>query len=100
MAHQLKSWDIWHHPFGHIGYSRLKKLFDHKLVTSFFVDCNSQMADCVPCTEAKQSVIPFNKKGERKTEPGEIMHINVWGKYDTALINSFYYYLLMVGDTS
>jgi len=56
------------------------------------------MADCVPYTEAKQSVIPFNIKGEQKTEPGEITHINVWGKYDTASINSFYYYLLMVDN--
>jgi len=58
------------------------------------------MADCVPCTEAKQSVISFNKKGEQKTELGEIMHINVWGKYNTASINSFYYYLLIVDDAS
>ncbi len=100
MVQQLKSWDIWHHYFGHIGYSGLKKLFDHKLVTGFFVDHNSQMADCVPYTEAKQSVIPFNKKGEWETELGEIMHINVWGKYDTASINGFYYYLLMVDDMS
>jgi hypothetical protein len=64
MAYQLKSWDVWHHCFGHIGYSGLKKLFNHKLVISFFIDHNSQMADCVPCTEVKQSVIPFNKKGE------------------------------------
>jgi len=100
VVQQLKSWDIWHHYFGHIGYSGLKKLFDHKLVTGFFVDHNSQMADCVPYTEAKQSVIPFNKKGEWETELGEIMHINVWGKYDTASINGFYYYLLMVDDMS
>jgi transposase InsO family protein len=58
------------------------------------------MADCVACTEAKQSVIPFNKKGERKTELGEITHIDVWGKYDIASINGFYYYLLMVDDMS
>jgi hypothetical protein len=82
VAYQLKSWDVWHHCFGHISYSGLKKPFDHKLVISFFIDRDSQMADCVPYTEAKQSVIPFNKKGERKTEPGEIMHINVWEKYD------------------
>jgi transposase InsO family protein len=58
------------------------------------------MADCVPCTEAKQSVIPFNKKGEQKTKLGEIMHLDIWGKYDTASIKGFYYYLLMVDDAS
>jgi hypothetical protein len=98
-VHQLKSWDVWHCHFGHISYSRLKKLFDCKLVTGFFIDCDSQMADYVPCIEAKQSVILFNKKGEQETKLGEITHIDIWGKYNTASIKGFYYYLLMVDDT-
>jgi hypothetical protein len=35
------------------------------------------MPNYVACTEAKQSVIPFNKKGEQETEPEEVTHINV-----------------------
>ena len=58
------------------------------------------MSDCVACTEAKQSVILFNKKGEHDTEPGDLTHIDVWGKYDVALINNFQYYLLLVDDAS
>jgi len=52
------------------------------------------------CIEAKQSVIPFNKGKERDMEPGDLTHVNVWGKYDVASINKFQYYLLFVDDTS
>jgi len=52
------------------------------------------------CTEAKQLVIPFNKKGDHKRKPGELTHIDVWGKYDVASINGFSYYLLLVDDAS
>jgi len=51
-------------------------------------------------TEAKQSVIPFNKKGEHNMKPGELTHIDVWGQYDVASINNFQYYLLLVDDAS
>src|SRR6266851_9061408 len=96
---QLKGWDTWHCCFGHIGYSELHKIFDRELVTGFLVDCTSSMSDCVACTEAKQSVILFNKKGEHDTKPGDLTHIDVWGKYNVALINKFQYYLLFVDDT-
>ncbi len=58
------SWDTWHRCFGHIGYSGLKNLLNWQLVSGFDVDRSSPMSDCAACTEAKQSVIPFNKKGD------------------------------------
>jgi len=95
-----KDWNTWHRRFAHIGYSGLRKTFDKKLVTGFHVNRESPMPDCIACTEAKQSVIPFNKTGERKTNPGELTHIDVWGKYEVTSINGFQYYLLMVDDAS
>src|SRR6266851_3239097 len=94
------SWDTWHRRFGHIGYSRLKNLLDRWLVSGFDVNRSSPMSDCMACTEDKQSVIPFNKKGDQDTLPGELMHVNVWGKYDVASINGHSYYLLLIDDTS
>src|SRR6266851_5224514 len=95
-SQQLKSWDTWHHCFGHIGYSGLHKLFDQELVTGFFIDHDSSISDCAACTEAKQSVIPFNKKGECDTKPGNLTHVDVWGKYDIALINKFQYFFSLL----
>ena len=95
-----QSWDIWHRRFGHVGFSGLQRTLDLCLVTGFSVDCDSPKSDCVACTEAKQSVIPFNKTGEHNTHPGDLTHMDVWGKYDVASINGSQYYLLMVDDAS
>jgi len=56
-------------------------------------------ADCLACTEAKQSVKPFDQHSERNTEPGDLTHIDLWGKYDTTSINSNHYYILFVDDS-
>ncbi len=74
---QLKSWNVWHCHFSHIGFSGLHKLSDKQLVTGFTVNHTSQFSDCTACTEAKQSVIPFNKGREHDTEPEELMHVDV-----------------------
>jgi hypothetical protein len=94
-----KSWNMWHRCFTHISISGLCKLFKKQLVTGFNVDCESAFSDCTACTEAKQSVIPFSKMADHNTEPGELTHIDVWGKYPVSSINGFQYYLLMVDDT-
>jgi hypothetical protein len=50
-----------------------------KLVDGFNIDVQTAKPDCVTCTEAKQHVEPFPKSVKRKTEPGELTHIDVWG---------------------
>jgi GAG-pre-integrase domain len=47
------SWETWHCPFGHIGYSGPQNLLDKKLVDGFNVDEHTLKPDCVACTEAK-----------------------------------------------
>jgi hypothetical protein len=58
------------------------------------------MPDCTACTEAKQSVILFNKKGDHEMLLGELTHVDIWGKYKVASINRYSYYLLLVDDAS
>jgi len=91
---------VWHRHFTHIGISGLCRLFDKQLVTGFNVDRESTFSDCEAYTEAKQSVILFNKTVDHDAEPGELTHIDVWGKYSVSSINGFQYYLLMVDDAS
>jgi len=95
-----KSWDMWHCHFRHVGFSRLQRMLDLQLVMGFNMDCKSPKSDCMACTEAKQSVLPFNKKGDNNTHPGDLTHINIWGKYNITLINGCQYYLLMVDNAS
>jgi Reverse transcriptase (RNA-dependent DNA polymerase)/gag-polypeptide of LTR copia-type/Integrase core domain/GAG-pre-integrase domain len=95
-----QSWETWHKRFGHIGYSSLQQILDKNLVEGFNVNTRTPKPDCVACTEAKQSVEPFDQHTEKETEPGDLTHIDLWGKYDTVSINGNQYYLLMVDDSS
>ena len=68
------------------------------MVEEFTVDEDSPKPDCIACTEAKQHVKPFPKSSIRKTEAGELTHIDLWGKYLIRSINGHQYYLLLVDD--
>ena len=76
-----QSWETWHKLFGHINYLGLQKLLDLKLVNRFNIDTWTPKPDCIACTEAKQTVELFNKSSEQVSEPGELIHINMRGKY-------------------
>ena len=93
-----QSWEIWHKRYGHIGYSGLQRLLDLHLVDGFTVDTRTPKPDCVACTEAKQTEEPFGKKTDRVTKPGELTHIDVWGKYRLTSINGNQYYIVFVDD--
>ena len=75
-----QSWETWHKRFGHISYLGLQKLLNLKLVNGFNADTRTPKLDCIACTGSKQTVEPFNESSEQVTEPGELTHINMWGK--------------------
>ena len=100
VAHEpAQSWEMWHKQFGHISYSGLQQLLDKKLVEGFNVDTRTPKPDCIPCTEAKQFEESYPQHSNHKTKPGDLTHINLWGKYDVASINGNYYYILFVDDS-
>src|SRR6266446_1594703 len=73
-------------------------MLDNNLVEGCSIDTRTQKPDCIACTESKQTVEPFGKPTERKTEPGELTHIDLWGKYSITSINGNNYYILFVDD--
>ena len=95
-----QSWETWHRRFGHINYYGLQKLYNLKLVNGFNVDTRTAKPDCIACTEAKQHVKPFNKEAHQESEPGELTHIDLWGKYAVRSIQGNYYYVVLVDDAS
>jgi hypothetical protein len=96
----MDSWLTWHKRFGHIGYTGLQTILDHQMVNGFTVNPNSQKSDCTACIQAKMSERPFGPATNRKTEIGELTHMDLWGKYDVASIHGNQYYLLMIDDAS
>jgi len=100
VAHEsAQSWEIWHKWFGHIGYSRLQHMLDKNIVEGFSIDTHMPKPDCITCTKAKKSVEPFAQDSNWRTKPGDLTHINLWGKYDTASINGNHHYILFVDDS-
>jgi hypothetical protein len=95
----VQNWETWHKRLGHISYSGLQQMLDNNLVEGFNVNIHTPKPDCVACTEAKQSVEPFGRHSDRKTQPGDLTHIDLWGKYGTASINGNHYYILFVDDS-
>jgi IS30 family transposase len=85
--------------FGHVGYSGPKKLLKGKMVDRFNVNIHSPKLRCIACTEAKQHREPFPKSTTRKTEPGELTHIDLWGKYTIKSIHGNQYYVVFVDST-
>ena len=94
----VQNWETWHRRFAHTSYGRLQYMLDNNLVYGFTVDTSTPKPDCVACTESKQTIKPFSKKSEHKTEPGELTHIDLWGKYAIPSINGNNYYILFVDD--
>jgi len=86
-----QSWETWHKRYGHIGYSGLQKLLDNNMVEGLKVDMNMPKPDCVACMEAKQHVKPFPKITNRNTQTGDLIHIDLWGKYTIRSINGNQY---------
>ena len=94
------SWAIWHWHFGHVGYSGLLKLLEKCLVDGLNINLTSDRPDCIACTEAKMSKSPYGPSSKQFTRPGELTHVDLWGKYHIASINGSCYYLLMVDDAT
>src|SRR6202522_3433372 len=71
-AEPAQSWQTWHKRFGHTSYGRLQYMLDNDLAEGFSIDMRTQKPNCIACTELKQTVEPFGKLAERKTESGEL----------------------------
>lgn len=79
----------------------MKYLQSKCLVDGFTVDASTSQPDCGACTEAKQSVKPFNKENQSAhTEKGELTHMDLWGKYNVTSISEHQYYLFLIDDAT
>jgi len=94
------SWEMWHRRFSHVGYSGLQRLLDKSMVDGFRVDMWSPRPDCVACTESKHAEKPYRLAEKKDTKLGELTHVDIWGKYETASIHRSHYYVVMIDDAS
>jgi transposase InsO family protein len=95
------TWDEWHHKYGHVSATGLKRLLADKLVDRFEVDETLMMGDCDACIQAKQSHVPFPKKAKsRSKEPGELTHTDVWGPARTTSWSGMRYNITFIDNST
>ena len=97
---QALPWEILHQHFGHISYSGLEKLVQLDLVDRLQVDMKSLKPDCISCIKAKLFEAPYRQVSRMETKIGELMHVDLWGKYDIKSINGNQYYLLLIDNAA
>ena len=96
----MQNWEMWHRHFGHVSYTRLQNFYNKKIVEGFTVDINTPKPDCDACIQAKQTIALFNGKSDQNTKPGDLTHIDLWGKYQIKSIHGNQYYILFVDDAA
>ena len=94
------NWETWHKRFGHVGYSGLQKLLENELVEGLEINKKTPKPDCIAYMEAKLSEASYGPATNRYTWPGQLTHLDLWGKYDVTSIHGNRYYLLLVDDTT
>jgi hypothetical protein len=75
-------------------------MHDYEQVEGLQIELNSLKPNCIACTEAKLSVAPYGPMSKCPMKPGELTHMDLWGKYDIAEIHGNSYYLLMIDDAT
>ncbi|KAF5193416.1 Retrovirus-related pol polyprotein from transposon re1 [Thalictrum thalictroides] len=85
---------LWHKRLGHPSVDRLNK------ISSIKSDVSSFHSHCDVCIRAKQTRILFQSSKTRSNEPFDLIHIDIWGGYQTTSHTGAHYFLTVVDDYS
>jgi hypothetical protein len=97
----VKSWEVWHKCYGHIGMDNLQELLTKELLDGLTMDTQTPKYDCIPCTKAKQHCEPFLTTKENKvTVPGELTHSDIWGPYSVKSLHGNKYFVTFLEDST
>ena len=97
--------DLWHRRLGHISYEALAKMAQDQLVTGMNVTASefrqyAKTHTCEVCVQAKHRAAPFRSRVERSTVPGQCLHSDVCGPYETESLGGGRYTHTMYDEAS
>jgi hypothetical protein len=81
---------LWHCRLGHIGETRLSKLYTERLIEP---DVFETYPTCEPCLKGKLTKSPFKGTGERAKELLELVHTDVCGPMSTTAKGGYSYFI-------
>nr|XP_009774503.1 PREDICTED: uncharacterized protein LOC104224521 [Nicotiana sylvestris] len=86
---------VWHYRLGHMPFSNMKN------VSSVSISKSSKFfTPCVICPMARQSKLPFPSSSISTKKVFELIHVDIWGPYNSATYDGFRYFLTIVDDFS
>lgn len=86
---------IWHNRLGHSA-DQVLNIFKHKL--AYKVDPIAK--PCEVCHKAKQTREPFPLSDHKTNVIGQLIHLDVWGRYKVQSREGYKYFLTIVDDFS
>jgi len=89
--------NLWHRQLGHLSTSRLKKLYDSKVLGKFQF---STLNNCEGCHFAKQVVVPFASSNHMTLEIFDLLHFDIWGPAPISSLSGYNYYVYFVDECS
>ncbi|KAM0048148.1 putative RNA-directed DNA polymerase [Helianthus debilis subsp. tardiflorus] len=91
-CNSVVSTKTWHHRLGHLPLYKLKQL--HFLSHARFDD------HCDICPQARQHKLPFPLSTKSTSKIFDLIHVDIWGPYNSCTYNGFKYFLTLVDDFS
>ena len=88
---------FWHCRLGHIGETRLGKLYKERLIEP---DVYETYPTCEPCLKGKMTKSPFTGTGVRANELLELVHTDVCGPISTNAKGGYSYFITFTDDFS
>ena len=91
--------DLAHRRACHAGEARVKKTQDH--VEGLHIKKGTILTrPCAPCVQGKGHALPFSKNKAIRTNPGDLLHIDIWGPCSIASYRGYNYYVTFTDDAS
>ncbi|GJW52763.1 putative RNA-directed DNA polymerase [Tanacetum coccineum] len=87
--------DLWHNRLGHPADQVLNVLKNDLNLSK-----NTCVSTCETCHRAKQTREPFPLSDHKSMNPGELVHLDLWGPYKVSSREGFRYFLTIVDDYS
>lgn len=86
---------LWHKKLGHTSCTILHEMFPNSLQ-----QIKTRLDKCTVCPCAKQTRLSFTSSSIQSKSYLNLIHVNVWGPYKTAIFDGNKFFLTVVDDYS
>ena len=86
---------LWHNRLGHVPFAKMKAI--DSIPANFKT---KQPFVCPICPMSRQTRLPFPKSTTHSTKLFELLHVDLWGPYNTTTHDNHKYFITLVDDCS